>query len=361
MNDVCEGNIRMRKLFTLTFAVLALTIGSAMAGDYHTGATLLCADCHVMHSSQSHGYNSDGGGTFTPVGQTTGHEYLLRNDINPLCLSCHDGSNSAPDVLAANGGVAPTNGRLAGALNRDNTAPYFDQTGHTLGSTATAPGGTFANASGLNCADCHTPHGRTVTDTVFTGGVATGTVKTQIYRNLNVMLNGSPAHSYMTYAVGTNDVTKDVYEVANGGSNHYDIQNVFFNKPTATASAYGQYCQQCHTNFHGSSTDANMNDGSGWLRHPTADATLSGRMLTQYAGKLYRVKMMTNGNNWGTWGAAWTSPATDLTPSCFSCHKGHGNQNAFGLIYATGAANPGENGDGTFYKNLCNQCHTQGL
>jgi hypothetical protein len=350
----------MKKLFTLSVALLALMVGSALAGDYHSGATLLCADCHVMHSSQSHGYSSDGSGTFTPVGQTTGHEYLLRNDINPLCLSCHDGSNSAPDVLAANGGILPTNGRLAGALNRDNTAPYYDATGHTLGSVATAPGGTFTDANGLNCVDCHQPHGRTVTDTVVVGGV-TSTVKTQIYRNLNVWINGTPSKSFMNYAVGTNDLTKDVYEINNGGADHYDIQNVNFNEPDPTGSAYGTYCKQCHTNFHGSSTDANMNDGSAWLRHPTADADLAGSMLTRYKGLSYRVKMMTSANDWGPWGAAWATPPADLTPTCFTCHKSHGNQNAFGLIYATGAANYGENGDGTSYKNLCNQCHPFGL
>ena len=42
-----------------------------------------------------------------------------------------------------------------------------------------------------------------------------------------------------------------------------------------------------------------------------------------------------------------------------SCHKAHGNTNAFGLVFQTGAANPGENGDGTQAKALCGQCHVQ--
>jgi hypothetical protein len=28
------------------------------AGDFHYGINLICSDCHVMHYSQSHGYNA---------------------------------------------------------------------------------------------------------------------------------------------------------------------------------------------------------------------------------------------------------------------------------------------------------------
>ncbi len=36
---------------------------------------------------------------------------------------------------------------------------------------------------------------------------------------------------------------------------------------------------------------------------------------------------------------------TELTPSCMSCHKSHGNQNAFGLIYMVGTGTVTEQGD----------------
>lgn len=342
----------MKKLLAITIALLALA-GVVLAGDYHKGATLACQECHVMHYSTTHGYNANGTGITTPLGSAGPYEYLLRNDINDLCLSCHDGSSFAPDVLAANGGIVTANGRLGGALNRDNTAPYFDATGHTLGSTAAAPGGTWANADGLNCADCHTVHGRSpISSAVDPKGS---------YRNLNSYV-GSPAIAGLSYAVGTNDLTKDMFEVSAGmGGNHYDYTNVDFNEPITNGSHYADFCKQCHTNFHGTSTDANMNDGSEWLRHPTADANIAGGNLTRFAGLAYRVKVMSSTGNWGTYGTAWTGAPTDLTPSCMSCHKGHGNQNAYGLVYATGAANLGEQGDGAAYKNLCQQCHTRGL
>jgi hypothetical protein len=345
----------MRNIIITALGIVALLAMSAFAGDYHTGTTLLCAECHVMHASQTHGYNANGGGSYiTPNGT---HEYLLRDEVNALCLNCHDGQGWAPDVLAAPTATLP-NGRQAGALNRDNAAPYFDATGHTLGSTATAPGGTWSNTAGLECTNCHQQHGRT------------GPGSANLYRNVNLWVAGSPTTAYMTYAVGaTNDLTKDVYE-RSATSNHYDVSNIDFNEPDQTKSGYGQYCQQCHTNFHGNQASTNMRNTAGtpnaeWYRHPTADANIGqagggGSSLSRFRGRLYRVQVMSATGDWGTQGTAWPTSPTDLTASCMSCHKAHGDQNAFGLIYATGNAPIGENGDGTSYKNLCGQCHSTG-
>ena len=49
-------------------SVIALAAGVATAGDWHTNGTLICMDCHTMHSSQQHGYAADGTGDFAPVG-----------------------------------------------------------------------------------------------------------------------------------------------------------------------------------------------------------------------------------------------------------------------------------------------------
>ena len=144
---------------TLALAgVLVIAAIPAYAGDYHKGVNLVCSDCHVMHYSQQHGYNANGGGVTTPLANGP-HEFLLRNDINDLCLSCHDGQSFAPDVLGAHG-----NGyvRQAGALNEvGGAAPYYEADGHTLGSTDVAPGSNppWNDAEGLQCTDCHAPHG----------------------------------------------------------------------------------------------------------------------------------------------------------------------------------------------------------
>lgn len=350
----------MRNVALMMVALLCM-VSMAVAGDYHSGTSLNCAECHVMHYSQTHGYNSNGGGNTVDLGASGPYHYLLRDEINNLCLSCHDGQFFAPDVLAANGGNAPTNGRQAGALNRDNTAPYFDATGHTLGSTDAAPGGTFSNPDGLNCIDCHHQHG-------YGGFVGGGG---NPYRNLQYN-TGGVAKPPVKYAVGTNDLTMDVFEVSAGyGGDHYDHQNVFFNEPNPTGSAYGNWCKGCHTDFHGTSSDANMRNAAAatqteWYRHPTADANIGAitgghSSLAKFSGHAYRVQVMSSTGDWGTWGTAWTGAPTDLTPSCMSCHKAHGNQNAFGLIFATGAAAFGEQGDGTGYTALCNQCHVQAV
>lgn len=353
----------MRNILTAAFAMLALLAVSALAGDYHSGTTLFCEDCHIMHASQTHGYNQNGGGTFV-IPTPGAHEFLLRDEPNAMCLKCHDGSNSAPDVLGVNQGNVPTNGRQAGALNRDNVAPYFSATGHTLYSTATAPGGTWtpSGTHGLECIHCHTQHGRSAT---------IGGVSESMYRNVNFgLVTGSTAG--ITYAVGAAPtLTKDVWEVsASFGGDHYSPNNVEFNEPDQTKSGYANYCKQCHTNFHGTSADANMRNttapaGTEWVRHPTADVNIGASggghsAMSTFKGNLYRTKVMTNSGDWGTQGTAITNTVTDYTPSCFSCHKAHGNQNAFGLIFATGAVAIGEEGDGTNYRQLCGQCHRQG-
>src|SRR5215510_9516074 len=125
------------RLVMAVCAAVSLVASQGFAGDYHFGVDLICSDCHVMHYSQSHGTNPDGSGLFTPLAGGP-HEFLLRNDINDLCLSCHEGQTFAPDVFETN-----TNSyvRQAGALNMvGGSADYPPTTGHTLGSTAVAPG-----------------------------------------------------------------------------------------------------------------------------------------------------------------------------------------------------------------------------
>lgn len=82
--------------------VLAFLASVAVAGDYHTGTTLRCADCHVMHYSQAHGYSANGGGFHATLHAGGPYEFLLRGEVNDLCLTCHDGSTFIPDVLTAN-------------------------------------------------------------------------------------------------------------------------------------------------------------------------------------------------------------------------------------------------------------------
>ena len=353
----------MRRMWT-SFAVLGSTIalvaGTAFAGDYHFGQNLVCQDCHVMHYSQSHGYNANGSGNFTGLGAAGPYEYLLRNDVNDLCMSCHDGQAFAPDVVEAHG-----NGylRQAGALNVvGGNGQYPPTTGHTLGSTAVAPGGTWSNAAGLECVNCHSPHGRASTFTPPTNNGG--------YRNLysGGTLGGQSISYSRLDADGSNDLTRWVFEDASSGTNanHYGQNHITFNEPDATKSAYAQFCKSCHTNFHGDVGGSEIG-GVGsppieFHRHPASTAKIGAlggghSQLGRLAGNVNQTQVLSpTGVRAGSY-----NTQTDLTPSCMSCHKAHGNQNAFGLIYMLGTGTMTEQGDsGVDMRNTCRQCHSEG-
>jgi hypothetical protein len=346
----------MKRLILILAALIVAGAASvAVAGDFHTGASLICSDCHTAHASQSHGMTP--GGPVFPLGAGGPFNNLLKDDEVNLCLTCHNNQSFAPDVFGQNGGTAGL--RQAGGLNASaghgltNDPGYDEIDGHTLFSTATPPGGATSayhpGAEGLICTDCHAQHGTTN------------------YRNL--LNRGNFAGDTLSYAVGTNDLTKDVYERSAGA---YTESDVDFNEPNTRASNYAKWCKTCHVDFHGQGGDLNMGGQAGgvtstnatpWKRHPTADVNIgeSGAAATfisslaRYSGVTNKVKVM---DSQGLW--LGTGTDNTLTPSCFSCHKAHGDQNAFGLIFMKGTGTRTEEGDGGVYKDLCRQCHSQG-
>jgi len=339
-----EGGFLMKCFAIVVAGCLLAFAATASAGDYHTGASLVCSDCHVAHYSQSHNY---GGSAFpfVPLGAGGPFTHLLRNEVNELCLTCHDGQAWAPDVF---GSSAFNTNRLAGGLNaatghRSNDTNYDDTDGHTLWSTATAPGGTFSHATdGLECVDCHAQHGSA----------------TQ-YRNL--LNRGNFTGKNLTYAITTNDLTKDVYERSAAA---YNVADVDYNEPSTNASAYANWCKSCHTDFHGASGGPELggqsNGGTGWDRHPQADVNIGQNAtfissLSVFNSRTNHVKVM---DSQGLWNG--TAADNTVTPTCFSCHKSHGNQNGFALIFMKGTGTVTEEGDGGVYRDLCKQCHSQG-
>jgi hypothetical protein len=340
--------------------VLALVValsGTAVAGDYHTGATLDCKQCHIMHFSQSHAYSALGGSSIFPGLGSTAQEFLLRDTVNNLCLACHDNNSSYPDVYGpVNSGKSPTDVRLAGFLNRVGDAT--EASGHTLESMDTPPGGTWTPGShGLSCTDCHHQHG-------YAGfGQPFGETN---YRNLVAAPGNASANAFVTYndgAWGTDPLnTRDVFERMQA---RYDESQVDYYEPDTTKSVYAEWCGGCHTNFHGDVGGAEIGGSKasgGFIRHPSADVNLGDiggghSSMSVFAANVSHVKVLSASGNWDGQGVA-----NDITPSCMSCHKAHGNGNEFGLIYRDGA-NPTitENGSlGGVYVDLCNQCHVQG-
>lgn len=351
--------MRYLGLATVGMVLVMAAHAPAQAGFFHTGDTLKCRDCHTMHYSQQHGYNPSGTGSSAPLGPGGPFDYMLREDINDICLGCHDGQTSAPDVLEvnANAGV-----RQAGALNKvGGTALYPPATGHTLGSTETAPGGTWSDTTshGLNCANCHSVH----------GGNAVGI---DSYRNLGGFGTVAGEGLAISYGAGASnsDLTKDVFVNTRSGVSldKYKAENVTYNEPNSANSAIAVFCASCHTEFHGTVGDVTTIGGSGtpprrFLRHPSAGVdigTLTGAhsSMSVFSSRSNQVQVM---SPTGQAAGSYDGSDTGLTPTCISCHKGHGNRNAFGLIYMAGTGTVTEQGDdGTSVRDLCSQCHAQG-
>ena len=348
----------MLRSFAAGLFLLPLSMGASAPpptptpGDYHEGTTLDCGDCHVMHPRPAEGPSSLAPGP--RVGE------LLREDVNDLCLACHDDSPNAADVLGPNSGSRPGDVRQAGALNRLGRGGV-PSTGHTLDSLAVAPGSSppwsadreNGAGNGLNCINCHAPHG---------GGHAGPT-----YRNLRDDAgNNLPGQGLVTYnhgAPGLNDLTRDVFVRR---ALDYDESAVDFNEPDPRDSAIGRFCAGCHTDFHGAPGSAQIggeregDSVTAFLRHPVAGvdigAARGGRRskLSRFASLENRVKVMSELGR-------WDAPGSDVTLTCISCHKAHGNDNPFGLIYRSGHGRIDENGDsgGGTLEALCGQCHAE--
>jgi hypothetical protein len=188
----------------------------------------------------------------------------------------------------------------------------------------------------------------------------------------------------------TNDTTKDVWiDIPSGYQGNsgnpasfnpfYDAANVTFNRidrtvnGRSTSNAIDTFCAACHADFHGGPGDVNIGasraEMSGFLRHPTSQATIGAATaqgsaghssLSRYAAGTTRVKVYSNDR----------VAFTDATPGCITCHKAHGNRNPFGLIFMprNGSLSSAFAEEGFWdpalpyqqgYLNLCGQCHDQ--
>jgi hypothetical protein len=378
--------VRYTSLFGLAIYALALCTGYAFAADYHYKASLICADCHSMHASAQHGL--DGGAP--PVLNGPTEKLLKGSSVNDTCLACHEGQATIPDVLGANTG---THVRQAGALPT-GSAPYQDWKGHTLGSTATPPGSDgqyWTSSHGLECSDCHMQHGPSTSGASTEYNAAFGQYR--MLRNkpstakIPDGVTSSHPNTPVTYAVTTNDLTKDVFEEnapsalsTTGHDNpaeHYAASNVNFNEPSPTSSAYANWCKDCHWKFHdakGLTSEVGGDPATNheWHRHPNADVNIGQQSTHGHStiatfatrsggGKDVWVKVMDPAGKW-EYSTATDAATAGYTPSCFSCHKAHGNQNAFGLINAkyNGGTLTEEGTEGGEHRDLCRQCHVQG-
>lgn len=398
----------MRRCFVLAaaVAVVALWAGVAAAGEWHSGSNNFCVDCHTMHFSMSHNWDGTTPVPTTPapggnwLGTTGPNNFLLKAPVNQLCTSCHDGQTFAPDVVKANTNASPTQGRSAGALNdAAGGAGYDSYKGHTLDSTTTPPGfnpvvvGAAANwydpAGGLECVSCHAQHGPTTAyrnlGPYALGGVAGNLRPTYKFSTTDFDFTG-PCRNETAAGVACDvRVNLAAPPTMNSGNAatfnpYYDSANTSYGRrdhqtgTTTTSNRIDTFCGACHGNFHGGPNDTTIANGQtlagldGFIRHPTGGITIGASGTAGYGGHSSLTRFVAN----TTKAKVYASQAAyaDASPGCVSCHKPHGNQNPFGLVFLNrNAASVGEEGGyGTGqtqdlqqgYRNLCGQCHGQG-
>ncbi|MEW6746473.1 MAG: hypothetical protein AB1486_27345 [Planctomycetota bacterium] len=356
------SSVRTAGILTRMVLSASLIVPSAGAGDYHDGKTLICSDCHVVHLRTARPPDAAEESLPNPTEATgpTG-DPLLRDSVNDLCLSCHDNSTRAADVLGANLGRSPGEVRQAGFLNRLGSVGST-ATGHTLEALEPAPGSQPSwkpedeNGAGvgLACINCHAPHGQQ--------GLA------RAYRNLRADAgNNRGGEGLVTYndgKPGLNDLSRDVFVRRTLA---YDESAVDFNEPNPSDSAIARFCAGCHNTFHGNMGGPAIGGSprrggyAGFLRHPAAGVNIGATGGAWSSNSLFishaqRVKVMSESG-------VWDPPGRDVTPTCISCHKAHGNANAFGLIFRSGQGTRTENGDtrGGTLEHLCGQCHGQAV
>jgi doubled CXXCH motif protein len=306
----------------LALAVIVLFAAlPARAGEYHFGETLVCEECHARVD-----------------GLTADQHPLKGASADQVCLSCHDGKPGIPDVRGedVNVGSGP---RQAGALTTGG-AGYEHWKGHTLGSSQSPPGGAWPGGETmLRCVSCHSPHGNAN------------------YRNLGGVIPNPPRITYTvsTRAANTTDVRIDLPGVPPVGARlaagFYNATRVYYNQVSPQASPYGAFCAACHGEFHGV---ARTGMRSPFRRHPSEGVGMPPGYVMRYNTHTNRVSLMAANNG------AMAMATRTATPSCMTCHRAHGNRNAFGLIYMKATGIITEQGvEGGRLNDLCGQCHVE--
>jgi len=445
------NNYVHRVIVVILMVLLCAVVPSYInAGDYHNskakGAvqeTLACSQCHTMHNSQGGNemiYNSD-----TDASNALGKPKLLRaSSILNLCLHCHgdngfspttvDGRRTPPKVLNN-----PTTTYVPSAGDFGNRGVEYEENRHSINNNDLIPPGyvgaewadvqsSFSNT--FNCLYCHAQHGNTNYRNLRYDPSSPTNDKAGIGVKINyaTQVGANPVPTVCSDGTAT---PCDVFVVNPGGTTavgtnleKYERSNVTFSVSTANAAGDGtngisQFCGKCHTNFYGSSGDANMGGaaaagvgagdtgGNPWVRHPVGDITFnqsanSGNahvdnenLVNNANDGTFTLIRYADGGNWppggytdtaanafGTvTGTGFNTTLSGEQPFCLTCHYAHGGGNsnhpdAVGggsyapydhsmLVFTDNDGDVNIKRDGTYdntqhyMRNTCNQCHNQ--
>ena len=325
-------------------AYLEMKAGEKAMGDYHNGDLLICSDCHVMHASMQHNYDgtTEGDGNIASFPWSTTANPTLLKFANPLdlCVSCHDGVEGIPDVIAAD-----VNGLT------ERSAGYFDEPdvlnprGHNIGRVVEDPagfglcmrchfGGEMASAQ-VTCIDCHATHGNANPRNLQWASDPGGTAPLGLF--VAAGASGMSRYERANVAYGsTNDISLreptnmciDCHHVLTGSYTDIDLNGIHEKHPS--------YCSE-----RGFPNDIDQ----GLVRGTTNPVHWEGGTGPGFDGT-ERVPFVNEGAT--DYAAAHVVDSSTNGVLCFSCHKAHGSASAFSLVWAV---------DGGIDNTGCDQCH----
>jgi predicted CXXCH cytochrome family protein len=317
-----KGGGKMKKIFlvcliSLVTIILAYGMSFAKVGGP-------CVNCHTMHNSQdgvAMAVNTDGSADNTP------NAHLLKGS----CFACHmtPGVTGLPKVdktssILAGGSfnsTYATTDTMRHNLYGNGAADSQYPSEHVDGILSTAPGGTLA-AANLTCAGLNGCHGdgSATGNSAGINGFHHATKGAGSYRLL--MVRGRN----VTNILGTSVTGKGTNTYEAGGATAGD-HNVY---SSAAGTSISELCGNCHGQFHGKGTDADVWDAgaSAWIRHPT-DEDIPGTWVITIDSTFIN----TTPFGFDDVSTLNTNNTTNYTMAngrviCISCHRAHGSNQA---------------------------------